>query len=127
MVHLARSLAAGVAIAPSSNRGNASLRVMFAIAVRFDLLDADAARAFDALVTEALEGIKELEPETLVYAVHTVEDDPLSRVFYEVYASREAHAYHEANPSTRRLLSQVDVLTTGTRVEFLGAPMGKLP
>ncbi|HEX7397707.1 MAG TPA: antibiotic biosynthesis monooxygenase [Propionibacteriaceae bacterium] len=99
---------------------------MFAIAVRFDLKDEDAARAFDSLVTEMLDGIKELEPETLVYAVHTVEDAPLSRVFYEVYASREAHAYHEANPSTHRLLSQVDVFTTSTRVEFLGAPTGKL-
>jgi len=43
-----------------------------------------------------------------------------------LYASREAHAHHEANPSTHRLLSQVDVFTTSTRVEFLGAPTGKL-
>ena len=111
---------------PSRRRRNASVRGMFAIAVRFDLKDEDAARAFDSLVTEMLDGIKELEPETLVYAVHTVEDAPLSRVFYEVYASREAHAYHEANPSTHRLLSQVEVFTTSTRVEFLGAPTGKL-
>jgi quinol monooxygenase YgiN len=99
---------------------------MFAIAVRFDLKDAEAARAFDSLVPGMLDGINELEPETLVYAVHTVEDAPLSRVFYEVYASREAHAFHEANPSTHRLLSQVEALTAGVRAEFLGAPTGKL-
>jgi quinol monooxygenase YgiN len=99
---------------------------MFAIAVRFDLKDEGAARVFDSLVTEMLDGIKELEPETLVYAVHQVEDAPLSRVFYEVYASREAHTHHEANPSTHRLLSQVEALTTSTRAEFLGAPVGKL-
>ncbi|MBI4899813.1 MAG: antibiotic biosynthesis monooxygenase [Actinobacteria bacterium] len=99
---------------------------MFAIAVRFDLKDEDAARAFDALVTDALAGIKESEPETLVYAVHTVDDAPLSRVFYEVYTSRHGHAQHEANPSTRRLLSQVEVLTSSVRAEFLGAPVGKL-
>ena len=99
---------------------------MFAIAVRFDLKDSDAARVFDALVPEMLEGIAAREPETLVYAVHTVEDAPLSRVFYEVYASRAAHAHHEANPSTHRFLSQVDALTTSVRVEFLGAPAGKM-
>ncbi|MHB1008478.1 MAG: putative quinol monooxygenase [Propionibacteriaceae bacterium] len=99
---------------------------MFAIAVRFDLVDDDAARTFDALTTEALAGIKESEPGTLVYAVHRVEDAPLSRVFYEVYSSCEAHAQHEANEHTRRLLSQVKVLTTSTRAEFLTAPDGKL-
>lgn len=99
---------------------------MFAIAVRFDLKDEDAARVFDSLVPGMLDGIKEGEPETLVYAVHTVDDAPLSRVFYEVYASREAHAFHEANPSTHRLLSQVEALTTSVRAEFLGAPSGKL-
>ena len=99
---------------------------MFAIAVRFDLKDSDALRTFDALVPELLEGIKEREPETLVYAVHTLDDAPLSRVFYEVYASREAHAFHEANPSTHLLLSQVESLTTSVRAEFLGAPIGKL-
>jgi quinol monooxygenase YgiN len=99
---------------------------MFAIAVRFDLKDSDAARVFDSLVTEMLDGIEDLEPGTLVYSVHTVEGAPLSRVFYEVYASREAHAHHEANPSTNRLLSQVEALTTSVRAEFLGAPSGKL-
>ncbi len=99
---------------------------MFGIVVRFDLKDEDAASTFDTLVTGTLEGIEELEPETLVYAVHTVEDSPLSRIFYEVYASREAHARHEVNPSTHRLLSRVEGLTTSTRVEFLGAPRGKL-
>ncbi len=70
---------------------------MFSIVVRFDLRDEDALRAFDALTEEVLVGIQEREPGTLVYAVHTAEDAPLSRVFYEVYTSREAHAQHEAN------------------------------
>ena len=99
---------------------------MFAIAVRFDLKDDDAVRDFDSLVTQMCDGIAALEPETLVYAVHSVEDAPLARVFYEVYASRAAHAHHEANPSTHRFLSQVDALTTSVRVEFLGAPAGKM-
>ncbi len=99
---------------------------MFAIAVRFDLTDEDAARVFDDLAQEALVGIIEREPGTLVYAVHTVDDAPLSRVFYEVYTSREAHAEHEANEHTQRLLSQVASLTTSVRADFLSAPTGKV-
>ncbi len=99
---------------------------MFAISVRFDLKDAQAAARFDELTAVALAGVKDDEPGTLVYAVHTVEDAPLSRVFYEVYESRDAHEFHEAHESTDRLLSQVEHLTTRVRVEFLGAPMGKV-
>ncbi|MGV8847908.1 MAG: putative quinol monooxygenase [Propionibacteriaceae bacterium] len=99
---------------------------MLAIAVRFDLKDEDAARVFDTLAGEALLGIQELEPGTLVYAVHTVDEAPLSRFFYEVYTSREAHAQHAANEHTQRLLSQVAELTTSVRAEFLGAPTGKV-
>ena len=99
---------------------------MFAIAVRFDLIDEDAARVFDDLTQEALVGITEREPGTLVYAVHSVDDASLARVFYEVYTSREAHAEHEANEHTQRLLSQVAGLTTSVRAEFLSAPTGKV-
>ncbi|HSN11066.1 MAG TPA: antibiotic biosynthesis monooxygenase [Propionibacteriaceae bacterium] len=99
---------------------------MFAIAVRFDLKDDESARKFDALAEDALEGIKESEPETLVYAVHTVDGAPLARLFYEVYTSPEAHAFHGANERTRAFLSQIDVLTSNIRDEFLGAPVGKL-
>lgn len=98
---------------------------MFAISVRFDLKDEEAAARFDELADEAVAGIKVAEPGTLVYAVHTVDDAPLSRLFYEVYESREAHESHEAHESTDKLLSQVEDLTTRVRVEFLGAPTGK--
>lgn len=99
---------------------------MFGIAVRFNLLDEEAARRFDELAAEALVGIKEREPGTLVYAVHTVEDEPLARIFYELYESRDAHVQHEANPTTQLLLSQVKSLTSSVRAEFLGAPVGKV-
>lgn len=99
---------------------------MFGIAVRFNLLDEEAARRFDELAAEALVGIKEREPGTLVYAVHTVEDEPLARIFYELYEGRDAHLQHEANPTTQVLLSQVKSLTSSVRAEFLGAPVGKV-
>jgi len=91
---------------------------MFAIAVRFDLPDPDAAEAFDALVREVLPGIR-AEPGTLLYATHTVDGEPLARFFYEVYRDRAAHAAHESRPETARFLEQVGELVTSGRGELL--------
>jgi quinol monooxygenase YgiN len=97
----------------------------FAIVVRFDLRDEAAAAAFDALTAEALPHIRAEEPGTLMYAVHRVEDQPLSRVFYEVYVDREAHRRHEANPPTARFLAAMKEHLTQARAEFLSGPTGK--
>ncbi len=98
---------------------------MFALVVRFDLRDDAAAAAFDALLAEALPLIIEREPGTLVYATHTVADEPLARVFYEIYVDRAAHAAHEAAPHTARFLTAKDQYLTGVRVDFLDSPEGK--
>lgn len=92
---------------------------MFALVVRFDLKNAEAAEAFDRLVEETTKGIAELEPDTLVYATHMVEGAPLSRVFYEVYRDREAFQEHERQTHTRRFLDQRSDYVADFRVEFL--------
>ena len=92
---------------------------MFALVVRFDLHDAASADLFDALVRQLLPGIAAHEPGTLVYTVHTVVDAPLSRVFYECYADREAFDSHERQPHTAAFLRDRDPLLSETRVEFL--------
>ncbi|WP_063061994.1 putative quinol monooxygenase [Nocardia sienata] len=96
---------------------------MFALVVRFDLLDAEAAIGFDRLVEETARGIRELEPGTLVYATHTVTEAPLSRVFYEVYRDRNAFDEHERQPHTRRFLDQRSNYVADLRVEFLTPTM----
>lgn len=98
---------------------------MFGLTVRFDLKDEDAAQGFDHLVAETAPGIREQEPGTLLYAVHTVEDAPLARVFYEMYADREAFEAHESQPHTKRFLSERDQYIAETRVEFLTPTGGK--
>ncbi|MPZ65665.1 MAG: antibiotic biosynthesis monooxygenase [Pseudonocardiaceae bacterium] len=98
---------------------------MFALVVRFELQDAEAAEAFDRLVAETAPGIREQEPGTLVYAVHAVQDAPLSRVFYELYEDRAAFDAHEAQPQTKRFLADREQYLSGSRVEFLSAPTGK--
>ena len=92
---------------------------MFGIVVRFDLLDPEAAVRFDALVDGVVPGIRSEEPGTLVYTTHAVKDEPLARVFYEVYRDEQAHAAHEARPATAEFLREVRTLTRGIRVELL--------
>jgi len=99
---------------------------MFGLVVRFELRDVAAAEAFDGLVRETVEQITALEPGTLVYATHTVEDAPLSRVFYEIYRDRGAFAAHEQQAHTLRFLREREGHVASVRVEFLspGAEKG---
>ena len=99
---------------------------VFAIAVRFDLPDAEAAEAFDRLVEAAVPGILSEEPGTLVYTPHVVMGEPLARLFYEVYRDEDAHRAHEARSATADFLRRVRALVSEVRVDRL-APAGREP
>ena len=92
---------------------------MFALVVRFNLTDENAAGRFDALVADLLPQIAAHEPGTLTYAVHTVHDAPHSRLFYECYSDRDAFEEHERQPHTAHFLQAKDALLADARVEFL--------
>jgi quinol monooxygenase YgiN len=92
---------------------------MFALVVRFDCRDEAAAARFDELTAEAVDQIIEREPGTLVYATHSVEGEPLARIFYEVYRDRDAFQAHEAADHVQLFHARKDPLLTGRRVEFL--------
>lgn len=92
---------------------------MFALVVRFNLLDENAATRFDELVADLLPQIAAHEPGTLTYAVHTVHDAPNSRLFYECYSDRDAFEEHERQPHTAHFLQAKDALLADARVEFL--------
>ena len=93
---------------------------MFGLVVRFEVRDAAAAAEFDRLTALAVEQIKTLEPGTRVYATHTVDGEPLARVFYELYADDDAFAVHEQAEHVHRFHADKDPLLTGPpRVEFL--------
>lgn len=66
-----------------------------------------------------LPGIAAHEPGTLVCTVQTVADAPLSRVFYECYADRDAFDEHERQPHTVTFLRDRVPLCRATRVELL--------
>ncbi|SDP25617.1 Quinol monooxygenase YgiN [Nakamurella panacisegetis] len=92
---------------------------MFVLVVRFDLPDAAAAEAFDGLVRAAVPDILASEPGTLTYVPHAVLDEPLARVFYEVYRDKAAHAAHEDRPATAAFLARVRELQPVIRVEAM--------
>jgi quinol monooxygenase YgiN len=98
---------------------------VFGLVVRFYLKDEAAAAGFDQLVSETAPGIRDAEPGTLVYASHTVEGEPLQRIFYELYADRTAFDAHEQQPHTLRFLEQREQYLTGHDVDFVAPIVGK--
>jgi quinol monooxygenase YgiN len=98
----------------------------FALTVRFTCRDADAAQQFDALVARTLEGIRN-EPGTLVYVSHTPADEPLVRVFYELYANEDAFLTHENQAHTKQMLKEREQYLLSTEVTFLHEQAGKRP
>ncbi|NJQ14371.1 putative quinol monooxygenase [Streptomyces bohaiensis] len=98
----------------------------FGLYVRFTLRDEGAAAGFDALVAATAPKIASEEPGTLTYVVHTVEGEPLVRVFYELYADRAAFASHEEQPHVKHFLAQREQYLRDVQVTFLDATAGKL-
>jgi quinol monooxygenase YgiN len=64
-------------------------------------------------------------PGTLVYATHTVEGQPLQRIFYELYRDKEAFEAHEEAPHTRRYLAERGKYLASTEVDWLTLHGGK--
>ena len=90
----------------------------FGLVVRFTVKAGHEA-AFDALAAGILDAVRQQEPRTLVYACHTVDDEPRARVFYELYADRSAFDHHEEQAHTKKFLAAREPLLDATEVAFL--------
>jgi quinol monooxygenase YgiN len=98
---------------------------MIGLVVRFTCKDQASAEAYDQLVVETAEGIRDREPGTLIYAVHTVDGQPLQRIFYELYRDKDAFEAHGQTPHTRRYLAERDQYLASTEVARLTWQLGK--
>lgn len=78
---------------------------MYGLVVRFELL-AGHEHAFDELVDVTMDEIERAEPGTLLYVSHRVPGAPDVRLFYELYADRDAFETHEGIPHVRRFLAE---------------------
>ena len=92
---------------------------MFAIVVRFDLRDERTAAEFDAITAKLVAEIAMKEPGTLLYLTHTVQDAPLSRVFYELYQDQDAFDAHNATDHVKSFLEARAPLLADRRPERL--------
>lgn len=99
---------------------------MIGLVVRFDLPDEDSARLFDRLTEEAVAEIAAKEPGTLMYITHLIAGEPLSRLFYEVYADEVAFQAHEQAEHVISFHSRKNPLLAGEpSVRFLTLGPGK--
>lgn len=106
--------------------GTDSVNEVLGTLLRFELKDDAAVRGFDTLAEQLTAAVRAAEPGTLVYVFHTVEDAPLSRVVYEVYANQEAVERHQSADYFQRAMVELDQYVVSARMEVLGAPHGKL-
>lgn len=98
----------------------------FALVVRFTV-HAGAEARFDDLMAATARMIRETEPETLIYAIHQVDDAPRVRVFYELYRNREAFDVHNEQPHIRAFLNAREPMLEATDVTFMSLTDGKVP
>lgn len=99
----------------------------FVLIVRF-FLKPDHAVEFDRLVEETTAKISESEPGTLVYVSQVPEGAPDQRIFYELYANKEAFEEHERQPHVKSFISERERHIERFEVEFLAekAAAGRL-
>jgi quinol monooxygenase YgiN len=98
----------------------------FALVVRFTLRPGSE-QAFDRLTQETASGVREREYDTLIYACHVVQGNPLQRIFYELYRNKAAFERHEAQEHVRRFLAEREALLESTEVDLLTLQDGKTP
>lgn len=100
---------------------------MYALIVDF-ILRPECEHDFDALVGELLRYVAG-EEHTLCYVVHTPDlvSDHATRVFYELYETREAYLQHENTDYVQRFLKmRIKYLAAPVRVRALRASESKL-
>ncbi|HEY2442618.1 MAG TPA: antibiotic biosynthesis monooxygenase [Streptosporangiaceae bacterium] len=81
---------------------------------------------FDALAERVVDDVRASEPDVLVYAVHTVPNAPMQRIFYEVYRDRRAYEEHRRQAYLQRFEVERTPYVLATNVIELGMQQGKL-
>lgn len=81
----------------------------------FTLLD-DRVSEFDQLAERAAEGVRSLEPDTLVYVIHVVPKAPMQRIIYEIYRDRAAFEAHERQPHIQQFAADSKSCVLATNI-----------
>jgi quinol monooxygenase YgiN len=81
---------------------------------------------FDALAEKVVAEVRASEPDALVYAVHSVPNAPMQRIFYEVYRDRTAYEEHKRHLYIQRFDLERGPHVLATNVIELGTQQAKL-
>ena len=81
---------------------------------------------FDALAERVVAEVRASEPDALVYAVHSVPNAEMQRIFYEVYRDRMAYEDHKRQPHIQRFEADSSPYVLATNVIELGMQQAKL-
>jgi quinol monooxygenase YgiN len=98
---------------------------MVGLVVRLDVHDEAAGTALDALLADLVEQVTANEPGALVFVVHTVQGEPLARIFYELYADEDAFRRHQETPYFRAFVAARTPLLAARRAERLDVAAAK--
>ncbi|MER7131475.1 putative quinol monooxygenase [Streptosporangium saharense] len=88
---------------------------IFGLLTVFTILDGTGER-FDRLAEETLEAVRRTEPDTLIYACHSVKSAPLQRIVYELYRDEVAYAEHQRQPHVERFVAERQTMILATNV-----------
>ena len=77
---------------------------MIVTLLRVECRDNAAAAEFDQRTAPVFQHVSDHEPGTLVFASHTVEGQPLTRVFYEIYRDQAGANIHARAEPLREFL-----------------------
>lgn len=81
----------------------------------FTLIDGTGP-AFDQLAEQTVDAVRQNEPDTLVYACHSVKSAPLQRIVYEIYRDEVAYRDHQRQPHVERFVNERQAMVLATNV-----------
>ncbi|MEU4572453.1 putative quinol monooxygenase [Nonomuraea sp. ATR24] len=108
--------------APQTGRLSPSIYGMLTV---FTLMDGSGA-AFDRLAEQTVEAVRRGEPDTLVYACHSVKSAPLQRIVYELYRDEVAYRDHQRQPHIERFIADRQSMVLATNIIELNVNAAKV-
>ncbi len=98
---------------------------IFGLLTVFTILDGTGER-FDRLAEETVEAVRAAEPDTLIYACHSVKSAPLQRIVYELYRDEVAYADHQRQPHVERFVAERQNMVLASNVIELNVNAAKV-
>jgi quinol monooxygenase YgiN len=98
---------------------------IFGMLTVFTLIDGTG-EMFNRLAEETVEAVRGAEPDTLIYACHSVKSAPLQRIVYELYRDEVAYTEHQRQPHVERFVRERQAMVLATNVIELNVNAAKV-